>query len=232
MQDAGRCSSLTDCGAYAGQVAQRPMNPTGRAGITPTSDDGSPDERIRMASTPDELRTALRAGRLLVAIVARADEVDETGADKSSHMSVVSMVTADGRRGLLAFTGLDSLTAWDRDARPVPVSGPDAAEAALDDGCEALVIDVAGPQRTVVLEADLLDLAGKDRISHAAALVREMLDAAVGSGRTTVETTSEGLGVASDSISAEQIASILQGSNATARVLALVPSGIEIHGPA
>lgn len=213
-------------------MAQRPGNQAGNPGIDPATDDGSPDERIRTASAPDELLAALRAGRVLVAIVATADEVDETGADKSSHMSVVSMVTADGRRGLLAFTGLDSLQAWNPDARPVPVGGPDAANAALEDGCEALVIDVAGPQRTVVVETDLLDLAGKDRIAHAAMLVRGMLDAAVGSGATTVQATRDQLRIASDSVSAEHIALIVQGSNATARVLALVPSGIAIHASA
>ena len=221
--------SRPNCGAYAGEVAQRPGNQAGKPGIDPATDDGSPDQRIRTARTPVELLAALRAGRLLVAIVATAEEVDESGADKSSHMSVVSMVAADGRRGLLAFTGLDSLQAWDQDARPVPVSGPDAAQAALDDGCEALVVDVAGPRRTVVVEADLLDLAGKDRIAHAAMLVREMLEAEVASGATTVEATSDRLRIACDSVSAEDIASIVQGSNATARVLALVPSGIEIQ---
>ena len=90
------------------------------------------------------------SSRLLVAIVADADEVDESGADKSSHMSAVSMVNSKGERGLLAFTGMDSMALWDSGARPVPITGPDAARAALDDRCAALVIDVLGPTRHVV----------------------------------------------------------------------------------
>ena len=43
-------------------------------------------------------------------------------------MAVVLLQTADGRRAMLAFTGLDSLQAWDATARPVPVTLDVAAE--------------------------------------------------------------------------------------------------------
>jgi hypothetical protein len=202
-------------------VAQRPEE---RA-FDPTTDDGSADERIRTADTPAELLAALRAGRLLVAIVATADEVDDSGADKSSHMSVVSMIAADGRRGLLAFTGLDSLHEWDPSARPVPVTGPDAAEAALQDGCEALVIDVAGPQRRVVIEADLLDLAGMDRLEYVRDLAQRALDEQFGAGVIGVGTENGRLQVASERIGQSEITQALQR---LPRVLALVPAGIEV----
>ncbi|MEY4136548.1 MAG: hypothetical protein RL205_676, partial [Actinomycetota bacterium] len=65
-----------------------------------------------------------------------------------------------GEKGLLAFTGLDSLSAWNPDARPVPVPALAAVEAALADGASALVIDVAGPARVVLPEAILLELMG------------------------------------------------------------------------
>lgn len=101
----------------------------------------------------------LAGARLLVAVVAVADERSADGGDKDSHMAVVSMVNAAGQRGLLAFTGLDALRQWDADARPVPVRGADAARAALQDGADALVIDVAGPQRVVVSGPHLQALA-------------------------------------------------------------------------
>ncbi len=97
----------------------------------------------------------LARSRLLVAVMAVADEVAEDGSDKSSHMAVVSMVNAAGEKGLLAFTGLDSMALWNPDARPVPVPAPAAAEAAIADGAQALVIDVAGPAR-LVIPADML----------------------------------------------------------------------------
>jgi len=80
---------------------------------------------------------------------------------------VVSMISAAGHKGLLAFTGLDSMARWDPAARPVPVTGEAAAQAALDDGAQALVIDVLGPARVVVTGADLVNLAATMRRSPA-----------------------------------------------------------------
>ena len=105
---------------------------------------------------------ALASSRLLVAVMAVADEVDVGGSDKSSHMAVVSMVNAAGDKGLLAFTGLDSMAAWNPEARPVPVPARAAAEAALADGAQALVIDVAGPARVVIPAAVLPELLGSE----------------------------------------------------------------------
>lgn len=101
----------------------------------------------------------LAGHRLLVAVVAVADAVDESGADTSAHMSVVSMINATGEKGLLAFTGIDSMARWDPQARPVPVLASDAAAAAIADGAQALVIDVLGPARVVVRGPDLVSLA-------------------------------------------------------------------------
>lgn len=126
-------------------------------------DDGRADPELRAAleSGSTDLIARLATARLLVAVVAVADEIDATsGADKDSHMAVVSMVNAAGERGLLAFTGVDAMQAWDPAARPVPVTGIAAAQAALDDGNAALVIDVCGPHRRVVAGAELELLAG------------------------------------------------------------------------
>ena len=133
-------------------------------------DDGSADPVVRQAlvsgaqqvtaelarDLPLEL---LMGARLLVAVVAVLDAIDENGGDKDSHMSVVSMVNPNGEKGLLAFTGLDSMALWDPTARPVPVSGPDAARAAIDSQASAIVIDVSGPARHVVTGERLAFLA-------------------------------------------------------------------------
>jgi hypothetical protein len=101
-----------------------------------------------------EVLTALAEARLLVPVVAELGEA-ETGADglvreKSSDMAAVLMRGADGRTALLAFTSLASMRRWDPDARPVPVSAKVAAQAALQDGATALLLDVAGPVRYAV----------------------------------------------------------------------------------
>lgn len=105
----------------------------------------------------------LQRARLLVPVVALLGEVehDEQGLahDKTSDMAAVLMKGRDGRTALLAFTGTASLQAWDADARPVPVTAPHAAQAALQDQAAALLVDVAGPVMFVVEGDDLRALA-------------------------------------------------------------------------
>ena len=202
----------------------------GRRLVSPgrfTADDGSTDPNICAAlSAPvdsDRLRDAMQAGRLIVAIVASPAETGESG---GSQMSVVSMVAADGRRGLLAFTGLDAMHRWNPHARPVPVSGPEVAQAALDDGCEAVVIDIAGPSLAVVAEPDLVELANRDPLDHAAELLTEAWASASGEASmpdVSVDASSGTVRVTLPAQKADEYARSIP-----ARVLALVPAGIEI----
>ena len=202
----------------------------GRRLVSPgrfTADDGSTDPDICAALSapvdPERLRDAMRAGRLIVAIVASPAETGESG---GSQMSVVSMVAADGRRGLLAFTGLDAMHRWNPHARPVPVSGPEVAQAALDDGCEAVVIDVAGPSSAVVAEPDLVELANRDPLDHAAALLSEVWASESGEASVpdvSVDASSGTVRVTLPTQRADEYARSIP-----ARVLALVPAGIEI----
>ncbi len=142
-------------------------------------DDGAADPRLRdlLASGPDPIAAAraLRGVRLLATVVAVADEVADDGCDKSSHMAVVSMVNESGSRGLLAFTGTDSLSAWNPDARPVPALGREVARSALADGAEAIVIDVAGPSRMVLAGPALAALADDLDVAAASAAVQAAL---------------------------------------------------------
>jgi len=96
---------------------------------------------------------ALQTARVLVPVVAVAGEVevDAQGLahDKTSDMAAVLVRGRGGRRALLAFTGTDSLTAWDPAARPVPVPARQAALAAIQDGAEALLLDLGGASLAV-----------------------------------------------------------------------------------
>lgn len=89
------------------------------------------------------------------------DPTDRAGHADHGHgataMAAVSIQRPDGRRGMLAFTGVETLRRWDPTARPLPVTAREAAETALRDGAQALLVDLAGPTR-LVLEGD--DLAG------------------------------------------------------------------------
>ena len=82
--------------------------------------------------------------------------VDGLTSDKEAEMSVVMLQAADGRRALLAFTGLDSLQTWRVDARPVPVTLDRAAQTARSEGVGAVLIDVAGPH-PLAIDGDVLD---------------------------------------------------------------------------
>jgi len=135
-------------------------------------DDGSVPEDVaealrRYGADPSRLHAStlgvLQHARLLVPVVAVLGEVehDEQGLahEKSSDMATVLMRGRDGRMALLAFTGSASLQAWDPKARPVPVGARDAARAAVHDGADALLVDVAGPVRFVVEGEELRALA-------------------------------------------------------------------------
>ena len=127
-------------------------------------DDGAPDLELRteLISPTPSLIARLKSSRLLVAVVAIADETSADGTHKSSHLAAVSMINDAGQKGLLAFTGVDSLAVWDPAARPVPVLGTEAAKSAIADGASALVIDVAGPKRYVVTGIALVELSTDD----------------------------------------------------------------------
>lgn len=112
--------------------------------------------------------TCLQESRLLVPVVAVADEIEQVDGDlpreKSSHMAAALISRPDGRRGLLAFTGSATMQRWRPDARPVPVPTEEAARAALADGAVALLVDLAGPARLVVQGEDLEALAAGMRL--------------------------------------------------------------------
>lgn len=110
----------------------------------------------------------LQDARLLVPVVAVLGEVehDEQGLahDKSSDMAAVLVQAADGSTGLLAFTSTETMARWDPEARPVPVTAARAATAAVQDGAEALLVDLAGPASYVVDGEDLTRLAAGWRL--------------------------------------------------------------------
>jgi hypothetical protein len=135
-------------------------------------DDGSADPAVTAAlATYDADPEAghrpalavLQDSRLLVPVVATLGEVEHDAHgrahDKTSDMAAVLLTGRDGRTALLSFTSTASLQAWNADARPVGVPARQAARAALQDGADALLVDVAGPVLFPVEGQDLRDLA-------------------------------------------------------------------------
>ncbi|MFI9274234.1 SseB family protein [Kitasatospora sp. NPDC052896] len=120
-------------------------------------DDGSADPALAKAladwsqdpAAEPALLAALPAARLMVPIVALLGEVEVDAAglkhEKTSDMAVPVIEAPDGRRGLPAFTSLETLARWRADARPAPVAAPQAVLAAYSERADTLLIDPAGP---------------------------------------------------------------------------------------
>ena len=128
-------------------------------------DDGSADPALaavlaasdRGEVSDREVVVALRGTRLMTPLVAVLDESDGESmpGEKDSHMASVSMVAADGRRGLLAFTSVAAMAAWDPTARGIPALVTKVAAAALEEGAVAVLLDVGGPVRYALLGSAL-----------------------------------------------------------------------------
>ncbi|KRC58972.1 MULTISPECIES: SseB family protein [unclassified Nocardioides] len=130
-------------------------------------DDGSADPALAAAligyddgtASYPEVLGVLAGARLLVPVVALLGEVevgdDGLARDKSSDMAAVLLTGADGRLALLAFSAMSTLAGWDPQARPVPVRADLAAQTAVQEGADALVVDLAGPRRFVLSGDDL-----------------------------------------------------------------------------
>ena len=129
---------------------------------------------------------ALAGARLLVPVVAvLADGPAGQGhgaaeGDKNSEMVLPTLIGNDGRPAVLAFTGVDALARWRRNARPVPAEAARVWQAAAVDGY-AVVIDVAGPVPLAVEGARLAALAAGQPVppAHEDPDVRAAVEAAV-----------------------------------------------------
>ncbi len=140
-------------------------------------DDGSADPAVTAALAAyaaggplGDVLVVLQDARLLVPVVAVLGEVaiDDQGLahDKTSDMAAVLVARPDGRRGLLAFSGREAMHRWDPEARPVPVTTRLAAQAAVQEGADALVVDLAGPASAAVPGDDLRALAAGWRLTR------------------------------------------------------------------
>jgi SseB protein N-terminal domain len=124
----------------------------------PGPDTGEADPRLAAAlATGDPLavRAALLVARVLVPIVATSADIDAD--THAAELAVPRLVGADGRLALPVFSSYASLRAWRSDARPVPMPGLQAVAAAVEEGCAAVILDVAGPD-SHVFEADAATL--------------------------------------------------------------------------
>jgi hypothetical protein len=119
-------------------------------------DPGAPDSGLDSAlltwqrddGPPGPVLTALLTARVLVPIVAMLAEREADGREKTTDMAVVTLRGTDGRVALPAFSSLDRLASWHPQARPLPITAPRAAQAALFENADLLRGGPCGRWRT------------------------------------------------------------------------------------
>jgi hypothetical protein len=112
-----------------------------------SGDPGSADPRLVVALASEDraqLLAALVDARVFAGISATstAEHTTEHGlrAESSAEMAVL-LLEVDGRRALPVFSDVSGLRRWNLTARPVPLTGAQACQAALDEGAESVVLD-------------------------------------------------------------------------------------------
>lgn len=92
---------------------------------------------------------ALCTSRLLLPVVASGDETMHQDPDRHAELAAVTLTDGEDTV-LLAFTGLDSMEAWQTGARPVLCTLDELAASVEPAGANQLLIDVAGPVPFVI----------------------------------------------------------------------------------
>lgn len=140
-----------------------------------SNDDGTPDAELQqileLASQSQADRYAVQravvGARVFVPVLAILDseEVSESGqrVEKDSHMATVSVQRSDGRKGLLAFSSLDRMQAWNQESRPVAALGPTVGASAIQEGATAIIFDYGHPH-SFVLEGSPLGALAKGQV--------------------------------------------------------------------
>ncbi|WP_199916484.1 SseB family protein [Miniimonas sp. S16] len=98
---------------------------------------------------------------------------------RHASASMVTVRTPDGREALPVFSSVAALTAWRRDARPVPHQAVRAAMAAVDEAGGVLVLDAGSPAPVLIPRPAVWALARREAWVPALAdptVVRELVD--------------------------------------------------------
>lgn len=148
------------CTPSVGSLAE-PAFPGDDGSLDPILERGFAERATTKSSAP--VIGALCEARILTPVVALLDDIP-TDSDKEADMAAVLMQSASGKTGLIAFSSLAAMQSWNPTARPVPVYARNAAQAALDEGASALLLDFGLPTFTVIDGDDLSSLAAGHRL--------------------------------------------------------------------
>lgn len=146
------------------------------------NDDGSADPALLAAinefQAPDSARSqetvidALRTARLLIPLIAALGDSGEGAhgqtVDKSADLSIVSVQTPDGQVGLPVFSCVQTMQAWNKLARPVPIEATRVALAAASEGNSRIVLDPGSPSEFVIRRPAIEAIAREASWTHPA----------------------------------------------------------------
>jgi hypothetical protein len=90
---------------------------------------------------------AVAQARLLVPVVAVPAGEESS---RSTDMAVLTLTASDGQRAFPVFSSLSTLTAWQAAARPSPVTSQRAAQGAVTERCDVMLLDHGSPHERVL----------------------------------------------------------------------------------
>ena len=143
------------------------------------------------------LMRAVSRARLLVPVVAVPSGADESGrptAGRSTDMAVVTLTAPDGQRAFPVFSGLATLSAWDATARPSPVTSSRAAQGAVSEGCDVMLLDCGSAHEAILRPSMVWALAQqRDWLpAHADPFVAQALARAVADEDDVIDCVAQG----------------------------------------
>ena len=148
------------------------------------------------------LMRAVAHARLLVPIVAAPSEVDDSvqlmvekfALNSATDMAVVTLTSPDGQRALPVFSSLAALSAWDATARPSPVASSRAAQAAVSERCDVMLLDLGSGHERVLRPSMVWALAQqRDWIpAHTDPFVAQALSRATADEEDVIDCVGEG----------------------------------------
>ena len=147
------------------------------------NDDGSVDPKLSTAfvafrqalaagepASQESVIDALRDARLLVPLIAALGEAGEGAhgqtVDKSADLSIVSVKTPDGQVGLPVFSCVQTMTSWNKMARPVPIEATRVALAAASENNTRIVLDPGSATEFVIRRPAIEAIAKQANWNH------------------------------------------------------------------
>lgn len=99
--------------------------------------------------------------RFLIPLVAEAGDVGVTPegkiVEKSQELSIVTVQSPDGRAAMPVFSSVETMRAWNAQARPIPVPGAQVALAAAQEETDLVVIDPGASHTEYVIRRPALE---------------------------------------------------------------------------